>query len=249
MEICLSQEESHHALRVLRLGKGDTIRLFDGAGYFYEGAIVETGKRQARIRVGPAVASDSEPRRRLILLAGFLKGQKNDTIVQKSVELGVSDLIFFIAERSIGRIAGRGMPDSHADRWHKIVVAASKQCGRARLMRVANAGSLNEAFSLLPEPSVRLAYWERVEASATGVLAGNVADGTPLGNPDMPVCALIGPEGGLSPREINLIRSGQFVVRSLGLRILRAETAALAVSSILLHAMGELGESSPGFCI
>lgn len=226
--VSLSSEEAHHALRVLRLRRDDDVRLFDGAGWFYDGMVCEMSKRDVRVRIENAFPSEAEPEARLIMLVAQLKGKKADLLVQKFVELGVSELWFFESARSIAR---HREATGSAERWEKVVVSACKQCGRAGLMTVRSFLSLQESLAALPEDIQRYAFWEE-EKTAT------LSDASDSG---VGACALIGPEGGLEAEEVRLAVDAEFQVCSLGRRILRAETAALAAASILLSRFGELG--------
>jgi len=253
--VLLSPDESRHAADVLRLGAGDAVRLFDGEGFFYEGRIVEVGRRGVGVEVLRSAPSAAEARVRVILLVASLKGRKSDWIVEKSVELGVGEVVFFPCDRSVGRWDGAEAARAHEERWARIAISACKQCGGARLMPARARASLEEALSAAPADAVRYAFWEGESVEPRGgeepgwtadvVCATPPAD-SPEGAPGeaaaaVVLCALIGPEGGLTAREIERIRGAGFQTRSLGPRILRAETAALAAAAILLHGAGDLG--------
>ncbi len=250
----LSAEESHHALHVLRIRKGDSIRLFDGKGFFYDARVAKTGRRSVTFRVASRFESRSEPLTRVVLFVSLLKGRKSDFLVQKSVELGVGEIVFFPSVRSVAR-KNESSKDKGggAARWEKIVVSACKQSRRATLMGVRLAVSLEEALASAPEKADRYVFWEEmsgdddsekgVEESPLDSEGDSPEAGSAARNPfPHGVCAMIGPEGGFTGEEIALVRGAGFRPRSLGRRILRAETAALAAATILLSLSGELGE-------
>jgi len=288
----LSREESLHAARVLRLAVGDEVRLFDGAGFFYEGKIASITRNEVEVRIASCAASTSDPRARLILLVALLKGRKADFLIQKAVELGVAEIIFFQARRSVSQTrapdkeeegSGQEEEGSGRERWEKIVVSACKQCGRAALMPVREQPDLDAALRALPHTPIRYVFWEALrQAADTHTADTHAADTQASAAAQQPpathepsatqkpaaqgpaaaqgpvatqgpaalfrdaraasaeIVAMIGPEGGFTQEEIDRILAAGFRACSLGPRILRAETAALAAAAILLHQAGEL---------
>ena len=172
-------------------------------------------------------------------MVGMLKGRKNDFLIQKSVELGVGELLFFPAERSISRRDyGEDEENNSSERVERIVVSACKQSGRATLMPVRLCASLAAALASLSEDcGTRYVFWEEESSESPTKESEASSQNFPSGH----ICALIGPEGGFSVDEIDQVRQAGFITRSLGTRILRAETAALTAAAILLHYAGELG--------
>ena len=271
--VSLPPEESHHAVHVLRLRTGDEVRLFDGEGFFYDGRISTIRKGEVSVEIVSVEPSEREPQSRLFLTVASLKGRKSDLLVQKSVELGVGEMTLFPSERSVSRWRQAEDADAHRERWERIVVSACKQCGRATLMPVRPCRSLEEALSLLPSTGPRYVFWEEeaerigekqpvrttlfsgAEPSAGGAQTkGSMTESPPDGaaRPESgsttaagPMCALIGPEGGFTAEEIDRVRKAGFLTCSLGWRILRAETAALAAATILLRRAGDLGPPLP----
>jgi 16S rRNA (uracil1498-N3)-methyltransferase len=244
----LSQEESHHAAKVLRLAVGDEVRLFDGAGYFYDGKIASLARHETQVRIESRAASTSDPRARLILLVALLKGRKADFLIQKAVELGVGEIVFFQARRSVSQTrapdkeeeeSGQEEEGSGRERWEKIVVSACKQCGRATLMPVRELPDLNAALRALPHTPIRYVFWEALSQDSTEGEPAACSIGASVANHE--IVAMIGPEGGFTEEEIARVVAAGFRACSLGPRILRAETAALAAAAILLHNAGELG--------
>ena len=231
--VFLPSDESHHAAQVLRLKASEAVRLFDGAGIFYEGRIARTAKRIVEVEILSSFSSAAEPRCRVVLIVGSLKGRKVDFLVQKAVELGVAEIAFFPAERSVAKskaVDTHGVADERLDR---IVVSACKQCGRAGLMSVRFFASLDAALACVPDGMSRYVFWEEMKREENSV--PRMLDVPPGG-----ACALIGPEGGFASDEIKRVRATGFEVRSLGRRILRAETAALAAAVLLLDRASEL---------
>jgi len=293
LDVDLPPEESRHALHVLRLGAGERVRLLDGQGVFYEGVIAEVGRSRVSVRIDHSFPSDAEPLTPLILLVAQLKEKAAELLIQKSVELGVGELAFFPAARSVPRSKrergetasplSRALAPIHESptlksqpsnsepgtsdfeppksrkRWDRIVISASKQCGRARLMSVGIHSCLDAALHAVPEDATRFVFWEgkapkprnlpgtpsaRCESLRPQSAIPDPRSPTPDARSPVPrpICAVIGPEGGFTEEEIERVRRAGFLARSLGPRILRAETAALAAAAILLHEAGELGD-------
>jgi 16S rRNA (uracil1498-N3)-methyltransferase len=222
--VTLDAEETRHLRDVLRLKPGDAVSVFDGEGGEY-GCTVETiGKKEAVLTVGPPVTPAApESPLELTLAVSLLKGDKFDLVVQKAVELGVMRLIPIEAARSDARSGDSG---KRRDRWQKIALGATKQCGRARLTIVEEPQKL-PAFVAAADGDVYF-FSERDGASWPGPASAQKTT------------AVIGPEGGWEDSEIELARKAGFSLVTLGGRILRAETAAIAVAALLQHRLGDL---------
>jgi 16S rRNA (uracil1498-N3)-methyltransferase len=235
--LLLTGPEARHALTVLRLGPGDRLAVLDGSGLEYEAVIAETGGaggqgetlRARIVRAGPRA---SEPSLDLHLLQGLPKGDKLDLIVQKATELGVRRIVPVVTERSLARPeAGSG--GTKAARWRRIAQEAAKQAGRAVVPEIEEPRSVAEALAALPDGCALIVPWEeerrRTLAQAAARLERNGA-----------AAVLIGPEGGLSAAEIAQVAAAGGQTVTLGPRLLRTETAGLAVLACLLFATGNL---------
>jgi 16S rRNA (uracil1498-N3)-methyltransferase len=218
----LGSDETRHLRDVLRLREGAAVRVFDGLGREFECSVAAIGKRSAELSVMREVEpSAPESPLGLTLAAAVLKGDRFDLVVQKAVELGVARLVPVAAARCdvrTGDIAKR------AERWRKIALEAAKQCGRARLMEIAPAASPE---AVLGDGSC-VFFSER-----EGLPIASVQPGTGM-------TAVVGPEGGWEDSEIDAARRSGAAVITLGGRILRAETAAVAVTAILQSRFGDL---------
>ncbi len=210
----LSAEDARHAARVLRLRPGDEIVALDGAGGRFRARLGEEGSLKLLEEL-----PSNEPRVRLTVYQGVPKADKLELLAQKLTELGASRLVPVEMERSVRRF-------ERVDRLRKIAREAAKQCRRALPMEIAEPISWEAAVRDMRARSLLVAPWE--EASA-----GRLTDLRPC----MDVGLLIGPEGGISAREIQ--ESGAHTV-TLGPRILRTETAALAAAAIVMAVMGEI---------
>ncbi|MEP7211585.1 MAG: 16S rRNA (uracil(1498)-N(3))-methyltransferase [Acidobacteriota bacterium] len=223
-QVKLDADETRHLRDVLRLKTGDAASVFDGEGGEFEGVISIIGKKESmldiRQPVGPPAA---ESPIELTLAVSLLKGEKFDLVTQKAVELGVAKLIPLETARADVR-AGDG--DKRQQRWQKIALGATKQCGRAKLMHVAKPIRFN-TFAGTAESPVYF-FTERDGTSLPADLSGQK------------ITAVIGPEGGWEDSEIEFARKCGFELVTLGGRILRAETAAIVIAALLQHRFGDL---------
>lgn len=232
--VSLSEQESYHIARVLRLQRGTEIELIDGSGMLFRAVITEVGGRAVAVRIIEQREEAAPDKVSLWVGQGLLKGKKMDTTLQQCTELGVARLTPFLSSRCQGRpddLQGR----RKSDRWERIVTAACKQCRRTRPMQIDEIVDYPGMLALADaEPGlVKLVFWEEEEE----VRLHQVMPGDGLGER---VCILLGPEGGFSGHEIAAARELGWQTVSLGRRILRAETATLTAVSIVQHLIGNL---------
>ncbi len=216
--------------RVLRLGSGDAVEVFDGEGGLYEGRIEDLDA--GRIVLGPrrAAVPDDPP---FLLLQGLPKGEKMDWIVRKAVELGVSHVVPVSCRRSVVRLTSE-RSSRRVERWRRIAREAARQSGRADLPRVDPPRPLDEALALARPEWLRLCPWEGEHERSFRQVVETRRDA-----PGHAV--LIGPEGGLEEAEVEAARTAGFVTVTLGRRILRTETAPLAILAAVRFVQGRLG--------
>ena len=217
-----------HAARVLRVTVGDMLMLFDGEGREAAARVMEV--RGGQVLVDAAVADnvDRESPLALTLVQGISRGERMDLVVQKATELGVSRLVPVLTERSVVKLDA-GQAAKRLQHWQGIVAAACEQSGRTRLPVV--------------ESVVSLGVWlARPAAPQEARFLLHPGSGTRVR--DLPALRaatlLIGPEGGLSPAEHHQALAAGFTDLSLGPRILRTETAALAALAALQVTAGDL---------
>ena len=210
----LSPEDARHAAKVLRLRPGDEIVALDGIGGRFRARLKEDGSVEL-LETLPS----NEPRLRLTVYQGVPKADKLELLAQKLTELGVTRLVPVEMERSVRHF-------EKVERLRKIAREAAKQCRRALPMEITEPMPWREAVADMRACRLLVAPWE--EATA-----GHLTDLAPCAD----IGLLIGPEGGISAREIE--ECGAKTV-TLGARILRTETAALAATAILMAAMGEI---------
>jgi 16S rRNA (uracil1498-N3)-methyltransferase len=237
-EVELPPEVAHQARDVLRLEVGDTLTLLDGAGQQWTGTLTEVGRRRVVARLlTPLAAAPTEPAVRLVLYQGVLKAARFEWVLQKGTELGVAAFVPLISERSVGGAEATG--DAKRARWRRLLEEATEQCGRTRVPQLAEPSALPRALADLPPTTLALIPWEGEHTRS--LRAAIQAHARAVTTPPSEAHLFIGPEGGFAADEIALASRHGAVAVTLGPRILRAETAALAASALLLEACGALG--------
>lgn len=222
------QGEAHRYLaRVLRLQSGDAVDLFDGRGLEVGATVMRVGPRDMTLALGERRSMRIPEAPPVTLLQGLPRAERMDLIIQKATELGAARVVPVRTARSA---AGQ---QARLDRWERIAREAARQCGRAELMVIAPLLSLAEAVGGLTSGGTRLVPWE--EAPGAPALHALV--------PTHPIAMaiLIGPEGGLTREEVALATAAGFQVATLGPRILRTETAAIAALAAIQSRVGGLG--------
>ena len=239
--IALDAEESAHAARVLRLRRGQRVLVFDGKGGEYEAELVEVNARACLCRVLHPSQPAPELPVEVTLLFGLAKREAAEWIIQKAVELGVAQLRPFVCSRAVPKV--REAPktnestNARMERWRRIIRDATKQCGRARLAQIEEPIAWSELLPQTPPDASRIVCWE--ESRDTEAPLSQALAEMKIGSR----CALwlaIGPEGGFTPEEIAVAQEAGYRSCSLGPRILRAETAAIAALSAVLAELGQL---------
>jgi 16S rRNA (uracil1498-N3)-methyltransferase len=208
----LPEHAAHHAREVLRLRAGAEVHVFDGAGHEWH-----------------AVLARAESPLRLVLAMAALKGDRMELVLQKATELGVAEIWPVVTFRT-DAAARPALEGSRAERWERVASGAAEQCGRARVPQVAATTTLRGLIER-PFEGRRVAL---LETSGHAPLASLALDST------SPLLLLVGPAGGFEPGEAEELRAAGFVAASLGPRILRAETAAVAAVAIAQSRWGDL---------
>ena len=230
--VLLSEEESHHIAKVLRLKVGDSIELLDGLGGMYHAVIAGVG-RHVEVHLEGLVAREAGVGKPLWVWQAILKGEKMDTVVQKCTELGVTGLIPFQSSRCQGKLDASRVRKKH-ERWQRIALAACKQCLRLQTMDIDMAATYAEALGKRSDDDtvLRLLFWEEEKTTHLRDIGDiNRADSIAL---------MLGPEGGFSTEEVEQARLRGWRTVSLGERILRAETATISAVSIVQFLAGNV---------
>ena len=227
--VVLGVDETRHLRDVLRLHVGDHASVFDGLGREYLCTVEMIAKKETTLAVVREIEPSSpESPLNLTIAAAILPGEKFDITVQKAAELGVYHLQPLYTVRC--EVKPGGGP-GRLERWRKISAESSKQSGRARLMSIAEPVRLNELFDLLGAPSPdlsRVFFSERDGADFSAIM------------PADKMIAVFGPKGGWDDPELAMAKDAGFSTITFGGRIMRAETAAIAMTSVLQHRFGDL---------
>lgn len=232
------EAQAHQLRQVLRASVGDSILLLDGDGHAYLAEIIELTHQRAAARILEAAYAASEPAIPVTLYQAALKGDRMEWVLQKATELGVARFVPVISARTITRPAEtivRKYP-----RWQAIVREAAEQCGRSRLPALLPPQSWIEVTR--QGEGLRVLAWESI-AGGKSLLA---VVQTALAQTPAPtaISLLIGPEGGLTGGEVTMATQAGWSSVSLGPRTLRAETAAIVATALVMAAAGELGETT-----
>lgn len=214
---------------VLRLKSGQSVEFFDGQGTVYTAVLKSTDKHQVIAEIVDARREELQTQSPLTLAQCLLKGKKMDLLVQKATELGVQTFLPLVS-----RYCENKGDRNPVERWQRIMIEACKQCHRATPMEIAPVTLIEEAN--FTEYAHRLVAWESEQSAPL-----------PTDFVDHPgsICLLLGSEGGLHAVEIAALQQQYFTSFSLGPRILRGETAALAAVSIVQYLSGALRPPLP----
>ncbi len=212
----LAGAEAHHLVHVLRVDAGQTVTLFDGSGFEAAAEIIGKSKGEVELTVREIRAANAEPAIAVVLAAAVPKGDRFGWLIEKATELGVQRFVPLVTERSVV-LPGEGK----LEKQRRTIVESSKQCGRSRLMELASPtpwrGFVTRELSgrqcWVAHPNGDPFEWRAPEAAGPVVLA-------------------VGPEGGFSEAELELARAAGARPVSLGPRMLRIETAALALAAL-----------------
>lgn len=223
--VTLSTDEARHLREVLRLRVGDAVQVFDGAGREFRAVVSQARRESAELEIGDEIESPKpESPLQLTLAVALLKGEKFDLVVQKGTELGVNRFIPLITRYADIRLRDEADAAKRVTRWHRIALEATKQCGRAVVPEVKQPVQFESVIGENP----CLMFSER-EGQALN---------TDL-RPDK-LTAIVGSEGGWSDEELAQARVANVPIVTLGGRVLRAETAAIATTVLLQHLYGDL---------
>lgn len=218
-----------HISRVLRLGPGSELILFDGAGTEYLARIMDVGKEAITCRILEMRGSPAEPHVDVAIAQGLPKGDKMDVVIQKCTELGASRFIPVRTERSVAR------HESKLERWRRIATEAAKQSGRAIVPVVEEIIDFDDFLKRLGEFGLCMIPWElELETEIRDILRR-----TPV---PRQAIFLIGPEGGFSRREGEAAMAAGAIPVTLGPRILRTETVGIVVTALAMYEWGGMGK-------
>lgn len=221
-------EDAHHLLKVLRMRPGDKAVLCDQDGMDYLASLSGSDASNAYFQVLDKKPNEAEPSVYIRLFQCLPKGDKMDFIVQKAVELGVSEIVPVLSSRCVSRPDAKSALKKN-ERWNKIAVEAAKQCGRGKIPRVAEIISINQAFQKKSSDTLGIFFYECGGESLRIIV-----------NETKRIDIVIGSEGGFDQHEAKMAQQYGFVTATLGNRILRCETAPIAALSVLMNLTGNI---------
>lgn len=221
--VAFSDEAAHHAGRALRMREGDEATLFDGRGHEAQ-AILHFSSQGVTADIISVSETDTESPINTTLIQALVSQEKLDWVLQKAVELGIGHIVVAPACRSVTKLDAKRL-EKRLIQWQKIVLSACEQCGRSYLPTVRYCTTLTEAFRST-ESQTKLVMAPAAQVGLPKTLSGDIA-------------FAVGPEGGFSEEELALARDCGFQSVQLGPRVLRTETAALAMLSALQTLKGD----------
>ncbi len=235
-----SEEDAKHMIKILRHRPGDTVSAFDGSGKQYDIFITSVKKDDVKGKITNIYSPETEAGTKVILFQGVPKNDKMDWIVQKTVELGISKIVPMITQYSVVK-AKEMNNDPRTERWNRIAREACKQSGRVAIPEVSKPVKYYEALKQwsnivnTSEHSCLAIYCYEKEGKKCLkdlLKCYNINCVSTIG-------LFIGSEGGFSSVELQLAVDHNISPVSLGKRILRTETAPVAVLSVIMYEMGE----------
>lgn len=233
--LMLPKELAHQVRDVLRLNLGEKLILLDNQGNEILATVESSSRAGVIVQLLERHAGKAPSPIRIVLYQGLLKSARFEWILEKGTELGVAAFAPTLCRRSLAGLADAGA--AKIQRWQRIVQEATEQCGRTTLPELLPIRPLAQALSEIPAGSLAIMPWEEAEGrSLRDVLAGVRMRVAGVVIPQT-IMLFIGPEGGLAPEEATLARNHGVQVVTLGPRILRAETAALASVANVMFAL------------
>ena len=227
--VAFPEHAAHHAREVLRLRPGASVRVFDGLGAEFEASLDEVSRRTVSARLGAPVLPRAESPLRLVLAVSPLKGDRMELVVQKATELGVAAIWPVVTFRT-DSAARPALQGTRGERWERVASGAAEQCGRAVVPEIAPTTTL----AGLAERTFEGQRVALLETPGHAPLTSLAVDAS------RPLLLLVGPAGGFEPAEAEILRAAGFEAVSLGPRVLRAETAAVAAVTVAQALWGDL---------
>lgn len=228
-EIHLDEKTSHYLSNVLRFRTGQMLTLFNGDGKDYVGKLIKLDKKGAVFMAEMSQVVDKESHFKIYLGQAISKGERMDWVIQKAVELGVTDITPLITEYCNVKLDEERREKRH-EHWQRVAISAAEQCGRAIITTVHTPTPLSVFLQQHQDKDLKFMMHYRQAAPLSSLLQASAKQ----------AALIIGPEGGLTDIEVTEAIQNQFQITSLGPRILRTETAPVVAISILQAALGDL---------
>jgi 16S rRNA (uracil1498-N3)-methyltransferase len=230
--LSLPEKLAHQVRDVLRLAVGEQLILLDNSGDEIICSVLQTGRIGVTVEIVERHAGLREPRVQVVLYQGLLKSARFEWILEKGTELGVDSFAPILCRRSMSGLEEAGR--AKIQRWQRIIQEAAEQCGRARIPTLLPIRPLSQALKEIPPGAHAFMPWEEAQGITLREMLQNI-EAAEKGYGPLKVALFIGPEGGLTAEEVAMAQGSDVQVVTLGTRILRAETAALATVANVLY--------------
>lgn len=227
--VCISGDEAIHILKVLRYKAGDEFEICNNTGVVALAEIENVEGKKLDAHIKTVTLSDKEPERKMYVFQGLSKGTKMELVVQKATELGAYAVVPVKMDFSVVKLKDE---IAKTERWQKVAFEAAKQCKRAVVPEVLKPVEFKEAVKMMAELDVAFVPYECEKDGSLKKLLEKQKGAETAG-------FIIGPEGGFSEKEIELVEQSGIPKVTLGKRILRTETAAIATLAVLMYNYGE----------
>ena len=229
--IVMDDFAAHHALKVMRLKITDQLILFNGDGSDFTGQVIRISKRRVEVSIKSKKTVKNESNLKVILLQALTSSDKMDLIIQKTTELGISEIQPIICERSIVKIKNEKI-EKKLLHWRQVAIAACEQCGRAKIPTIHKPENIIKYLEKIAESNkdIKIILSPEVTKSLNNFIP----------NKKQCIKVLIGPEGDFTKKELDFSIQKGFSPIKIGPRILRTETAPLCILSILQYKCGDI---------
>jgi 16S rRNA (uracil1498-N3)-methyltransferase len=231
--LSLTGKEARYISKVLRMKKGEVLTIMDGKGQLFESIVEDLDYKEVKVRINKSISPPPPSPIEISLAQALIRSNSMDYLIQKFTELGINSIHLFYSERTVIRLKP-GHLRNKMDRWMEIMKSACRQCGRATLPTLNPPLPFEEIIRNVPDKeTLKVLLWENEEMLDLKKVLRSMS-------PIPHTLAMVGPEGGFTLNEINQARKAGFHVVSLGNRILRTETAAVSLISIIQYEWGDL---------
>lgn len=236
--IIIIGEDVKHIKNVLRLKVDDNIQICNpDTAKNYTCGISKLNDNSIECIIFNEIESNSESDIDITIFQGIPKADKMELIIQKCVELGVNEITPVEMKRCIAKIEDKAK-NKKIERWQKISEVAAKQCGRDKLPKINNIINVKNICNVICEYDIVLLAYENEQIN---ILRNEIEKLKDIENKEIKIGIIIGPEGGIEKEEVDLLKQSGAKVITLGKRILRTETVAFVLTSIIMYELGDLG--------
>ena len=231
--LSITGKEARHIVTVLRMKKGETLILMDREGQSFEATIEAVHYKEVKVRITKTIPPLPPSPIEMSLAQAIIKSHPMEYLIKKVTELGIGSIHPFYSERTVIKLKPEQLKNK-MDRWMEIMKSACKQCGRVTLPTLNTPLPFEELINTVPnKKTLKVLLWEDEDKVDLKRLLTSMSSAPH-------VFAIVGPEGGFTSNEVNLAKDAGFQIISLGNRILRAETAAVSLISIIQYEWGDL---------